>query len=61
MKYSDEQVNTRKELQSTPTKKYELRTLKLCGVKQRRMEERHDTYFWGLNNIWAYTEKDVQK
>ena len=49
VKHSDEQVNTRKEIQTVQTENI-------------NNEEKHYTYFGGLNNIWTYNKKkDVHK
>ena len=61
MKHSDEQVNTRKEIESTPTQTINNAGKNSLQQKKRRMDEKRYTYFWGLDNVWAYKEKDVQK
>ena len=61
VKHSDEQVNTRKEMETALTENIDSSTKQHCTAKQWRMEERYDTYFAGISNIWIYREKDVQK
>ena len=61
MKHSDEQVNTRKEIQTAQTENTNNADNNTVQQNNEEMEERYYTYFEGLSNIWTYREKDVQK
>ena len=61
VKHSDEQVNTRKEIQTAQTENINNADNNTVQQNNEEMEERYYTYFEGLNNIWTYREKDVQK
>ena len=62
VKHSDEQVNTRKEIQTAPTENINNRD---NNTVQQNKEEWWKgaalTHFGGLSYILTYREKDVQK